>query len=304
MRQTSLNAVYQLAQKDDRIYFIGSDLGKGTLEQFKNEFPTRFLMEGVSEAHIIGMAAGIAMEGGVVFMNTIATFFARRGYEQIVLDLSLHNLPVRLISSGGGLVYAPLGPTHLAIEDIAVLRTVPNLTIIAPADATEMKRVIDGSINIPGPIYIRLGKGGDPIVTTDDTKFSIGKASIYGDGKDTLIITTGITLQIAIDALKMTDHSKCTILHYHTIKPFDHETLRNKATSAKKIISIEEGVLNGGLGSQVLESLCDARIMPVNGVSRIGISDKFPTRYGSQATQLADFGITAEELVKIINSGY
>ncbi len=122
MRETCLNMVYELAKQDERILFIGSDLGRGVLKEFKKDYPARFFMEGVSEANIIGMSAGLAMEGQIVYVNTIATFLTRRCYEQVAVDLCLHNVNVRLIASGGGLVYAPLGPTHLAIEDIAIFR--------------------------------------------------------------------------------------------------------------------------------------------------------------------------------------
>src|SRR5213592_860492 len=131
MRKTCLDMVYELARKDERIFFIGSDLGIGTLKQFKAEMPDRFLMEGVSEQSIVGVAAGLALEGKIVYVNTIATFLTRRCFEQVVLDLCLHDVKVRLIGHGGGLVYAPLGPTHLAIEDIAILRAIPNMTVIA-----------------------------------------------------------------------------------------------------------------------------------------------------------------------------
>ncbi len=156
MRQTCLNMVYELAKEDPRIFFIGSDLGLGTLGQFKNEMPERFFMEGVCEANIIGMAAGLALEGKIPYVNTIATFLTRRCFEQIVLDLCLHNVNVRLIGNGGGLVYAPLGPTHHAIEDLAILRVIPNMTVVAPADADEMRRLMPLSVNRRGPIYIRL----------------------------------------------------------------------------------------------------------------------------------------------------
>src|SRR6202166_382145 len=119
MRKACLDAVYELAKTDERIFFIGSDLGVGTLKQFKADMPARYFMEGVSEANLIGMAAGLALEGKIVYANTIATFITRRCFEQVALDLCLHNVRVRLIGNGGGLVYAPLGPTHLAIEDIA-----------------------------------------------------------------------------------------------------------------------------------------------------------------------------------------
>ena len=166
MRRTCLDMVYELAKVDPRIFFIGSDLGYGTLKEFREEIPERFFMEGVSEANVVGMAAGLAMEGKIPYVNTIATFITRRCFEQIVLDLCLHNVRVRLIGNGGGLVYAPLGPTHLATEDISIMRACPGMTIVAPADADEMRRLMPLTVEHDGPIYIRLAKGFDPIVNT------------------------------------------------------------------------------------------------------------------------------------------
>ncbi|SVE28994.1 uncharacterized protein METZ01_LOCUS481848, partial [marine metagenome] len=192
--------VHELAKKDPRVFFIGSDLGAGTLDEFKEEIPDRFFMEGISEANLIGMAAGLAFEGKIPYVNTIATFLTRRCFDQIAVDLCLHNLNVRLIANGGGMVYAPLGPTHMAIEDIAIMRSLPKMTVIAPADADEMRRLIPLTLEYPGPIYIRLGKGYDPIVTKDDVRFEIGKALPMRAGSDALIVTTGIALKTGIDA--------------------------------------------------------------------------------------------------------
>ena len=139
MRKTCLNTIYEIAKKDKKILFIGSDLGPGVLSDFKKNMPKRFFMEGVSEQSIIGLSAGLAMEGFKPYVNTIATFITRRCFEQLAIDLCLHNLPVKIIGNGGGLVYAPLGPTHQAIEDISILRSLPNMTIIAPCDAVEMR---------------------------------------------------------------------------------------------------------------------------------------------------------------------
>jgi transketolase len=175
MRKACLDSVYELAKQDDRIVFIGSDLGAGTLDEFKAEMPDRFFMEGISEAHVVGMAAGMALEGKIVYINTIATFLTRRCYEQVVLDCCLHKTKVRLIGSGGGLVYAPLGPTHQAVEDIAILRPLPGMTILAAADAGEMRRMMPHTVELPGPVYIRLGRGGDPIVTDPALPFRIGR---------------------------------------------------------------------------------------------------------------------------------
>src|SRR3989441_2144461 len=207
MRNTCLDMVYELAKKDQRIFFIGSDLGVGTLKQFKAEMPGRFLMEGVSEANVVGMAAGLALEGKIVYVNTIATFLTRRCFEQVVLDLCLHKANVRLIANGGGVVYAPLGPTHLAIDDLAIMRAVPNMTIVAPGDAEEMSRPMPETVEHRGPIYIRLGKGGDPIVSSPARPFTIGKAIQMTSGNDVLLVTTGITLKIGLEAAEALKHN-------------------------------------------------------------------------------------------------
>jgi len=184
MRQTCLNMVYDLAKRDKRVLFIGSDLSPGLLGDMKKEMPERWYMEGITEANVIGMAAGFAMEGYIPYVNTIATFITRRCYEQVAVDLCLHELPVRLIGNGGGYVYAPLGPTHQAIEDIAIMRALPNMTVTAVCDAEEMGRLMTASLDWPHPIYIRLGKGGDPVVSRPENGFAIGKAIPMGDGGD------------------------------------------------------------------------------------------------------------------------
>lgn len=299
MRKTSLDAVYELAKRDKRVVFIGSDLGIGTLKQFKAEMPERFFMEGVSEAHLVTMAAGLALEGKVVYINTIATFLTRRCYEQVCLDLSLHHTNVRLIGSGGGVVYAPLGPTHQAIEDIAIFRTLPRMTIVAPCDAEEMKRLMPQTLDWDGPMYIRLGKGGDAVVSRTELGFQIGKALLVREGSDALIVTTGITLQPALAAAALLEQSGISagVLHMHTVKPFDTEALLAQAARVPAILSIEEHTIIGGLGSAVAETLAEADFYTPKRFKRIGIPDVFPDKYGSQATLLARYGITAEGAV-------
>ena len=251
MRKTSLNKVYEHALKDERIVFIGSDLGAGTLDDFKRDIPERFFMEGVSEAHIVGMATGMAMDGKIVFVNTIATFLTRRCFEQLVNDACLHNVNVRLIGNGGGLVYAPLGPTHLATDDIAILRAIPNMTIVAPSDAEEMKRLIPQTIDWPGPVYIRLAKGGDAIVSRDDLPFEIGRAIEMRTGRDALLVTTGVTLQVALEAAARLEQDgiNAGILHMHTVKPLDEEALMARIPNVRAVVSVEEHSIIGGLGS-------------------------------------------------------
>jgi transketolase len=302
MRKTCLDMVYQLAKNDDRIFFIGSDLSFGTLKQFKEEMPDRFFMEGVSEANVIGMAVGLALEGKIPYVNTIATFITRRCFEQIVLDVCLHNASVRLIGNGGGLVYAPLGPTHLAIEDLAIMRALPNMTIVAPADADEMRRLMPLTVEHRGPIYIRLAKGYDPIVTTDDAPFEIGKAIPMRQGSDALILTTGITLRIALEAAANLSEAglEATILHVPTIKPLHTEAILGYAAEVPVIITIEEHSVIGGLGSAVAEIVMEANFNPAKRFKRIGIPDAFPNEYSSQNSLMARYDITAEMVVSVI----
>ncbi len=302
MRKQCLDAVYELAKRDRRIFFIGSDLGVGTLQNFKTEMPERFFMEGVSEANVVGMAAGLALEGKIVYVNTIATFLTRRCFEQIVLDLCLHNVRVRLIGNGGGMVYAPLGPTHLATDDIAILRSIPNMTIVAPADAAEMERLMPLTVEHPNPIYIRLGKGNEPILTPDDIPFQIGKAIPMRDGKDALILTTGVTLQAALEAEKALKEQgvSATVLHLPTVKPLDAAAILQAADQVSAIVTIEEHTVIGGLGSAVAELIAEANFDRPKRFKRIGIPDVFPSQYGSQQSLMALYGITSDRIASTV----
>jgi len=299
MRKTALECVHRLAQHDKRVLFIGSDLGHGVLEKMKNELPDQFFMEGVSEQYIIGMAAGLAMEGFIPYVNTIATFLTRRCYEQVAVDLCMHDLPVRLIANGGGGVYAPLGPTHLAVEDIAIMRALPNMAVVAPCDADEMNRLMMSTLEWPHPIYIRLARGGDPIVSKDDLGFELGKSIKMKTGADGLFVTTGVMTQLALETADILKAKGVDIgvLHVHTIKPFDASGIISAIENVKAVVTVEEHIVNGGLGSAVLESCSELRPELLPKISRIGIPDKFATEYGSQGSLLKHWGITADNLV-------
>ncbi len=296
MRKTCLEMVYQMALADERIIFIGSDLGEGTLAEFRKKRPKQFFMEGICEAGIIGMAAGMALEGKIVYVNTIASFLTRRVYEQIAIDLCHHNVPVRLIGNGGGLVYAPLGPTHTTIEDLAIMRSLPNMTIVAPADAGEMKRMMPKTVDLPGPLYIRLAKGYDPIVTPAKEPFEIGKPFLYGTGKDALIVSTGVMLQVTRET---SEHLKrqgidVSLLHVPTIKPFNAPDFRQLAQSFSVVITVEEHSISGGLGSIIAECLAEGtKHIPFK---RLGLPDSFPDHYGSQAELWGHYGLTPEQV--------
>ncbi len=299
MRETCLKMVHEMARTDERIFFVGSDLGVGVLKEFKKEMPSRFFMEGVSEANIIGMSAGLAMNGQIVYVNTIATFLTRRCYEQIAVDLCLHNVRVRLISSGGGLVYAPLGPTHLAIEDIAIMRALPNMTVLAPADALEMKRLMPATVDHPGPIYIRVAKGHDPIVTTDSGPFTIGQAVPMLPGEDALLLTTGVGLQVCLQAAAKLGEKgiRTSVLHLPTIKPLDTAAIHAAIANVPVFMTVEEHTLIGGLGSAVADYVCETDLLRTRRFKRIGIPDKFPDKYGDQNGLMKKYGISVDNIV-------
>ena len=295
MRKTCLNSVYKLACQDDRVVFIGSDLGAGTLSEFKQNMPERFFMEGISEANIIGMAAGLALEGKIVYVNTIASFLVRRAFEQLVLDLCLHNLKVRFIGNGGGFVYAPLGPTHQITEDLASLRAVPNLSILVPADAREMQHLMALTLDYPGPVYIRLAKGYDPIVTPD-IHYNIGDLVTIREGKQGIIFTTGICLQYALEAVEQL--SDVAIIHVPTIKPLDVAAIKQRIANIPVVCTIEEHSIVGGLGSAIAEIIAESG--QGKKFKRIGVNDQFADHYGSQKELLKRFDISSEAIVTFI----
>ena len=298
MRKTSLDMVYQLAKADPRIVFIGSDLGPGVLDGMKKEIPERFFMEGVSEQHVIGMAAGLALSGFIPYINTIATFLTRRCYEQVALDLCLQDLPVRLIASGGGGVYAPLGPTHLAVEDLAIMRALPNMAVCAPCDAQEMRRLMSASVEWPHPMYIRLAKGGDAVVSKADLGFQIGKAILMQEPRDGMFVTTGVMTQRALQAIDKlsAEGISCGLLHMHTIKPLDGEALRHWIPKVDAVVTVEEHTRIGGLGSAVLELCSDEMPEQTAKISRLGLPDRFSDQYGTQETLLTHWGLTVDAL--------
>src|SRR5229473_4076122 len=304
MRAACVDKIFELAKRDTRVVYIGSDLDEDITQRMKAEMPGRGFMEGISEQHLVGMSAGLAMEGMIPYFHTIATFITRRCYEQVAVDLCLHNLPVRLIGNGGGLVYAPLGPTHLAIEDIAIMRALPNMTVAAVSDADEMRRLMNQTLDWPGPIYIRLAKGGDPIISRADNGFEIGKAIPMRSeaGASVALISGGIMTSHALTAADLLSEQgfKSNVLHVHTIKPLDAEAIRRCARGARLVVTIEEHTIVGGLGSAVLDSLIDDIGCGAPAIKRLGIPDMFAQSYGTQNDLLETYGLLPEQISSTI----
>jgi len=306
VRQTCINMVHELAKQDSRVVFVGSDLSPGLLGAMKQEMPERHYMEGVMEANVIGMAAGMALEGYMPFVNTIATFITRRCYEQVALDLCLHDLPVRLIANGGGAVYAPLGPTHLAVEDIAIMRALPNMTVTAVSDAEEMKRLMRATLDWPHPIYIRLGKGGDPVISSEANGFAIGKAIVMRRAHSSghpLLISCGVMTARVLEAadLLASKGIETEVIHVHTIKPLDDALLLERIEKAGPIVTIEEHTHIGGLGSAVSDLLDDQEASSRPVVRKLAFKDSFSKNYGLQDDLLRISGLQPDQIAASVH---
>lgn len=296
------DALYQLAKTDKRIVFIivDQDIGLGHMEK---ELPGQYFMEGISEANTIGVASGLAADGMIPFVVNHASFGVRRGFEQIVLDACLQERPIRIIGMGGGVATAHLGPTHTTLEDIAIMRALPEMTVIAPCDAAEMKRLTPQLVDWPKSIYLRLGRYGKPIVSSENDGTKIGKAVMIHQGEKpdggVLLLTTGVMTACGVAVAKdlKNDGVSCSVLHLHTIKPIDAEAIVAHARSARLIVTLEDHLLAGGFGSACLEALMDtANPKELPRVVRMGFPDKFIHEYGSQDHLLKTMGLDAAQV--------
>ena len=297
MRQKALSTVYELAKKDPRIVFIGSDLGAGTLKEMKEELPQQFFMEGISEQHVVGFAAGLAQEGFIPFINTIGTFLTRRAFEQVTIDIGLHNLPVRLLSSGGGMVYAPLGPTHTAIDDFSLMLNVPNMKVFAPADALEMENLLRTLVNDLSPHYIRFGKGGEDIVTNELLEFQMKPKVFGGHNSKVIIFTTGIMLQHCIIAREILSKKGVTVTIFHCpyLNDLSLESIAAIMESASIVLCVEEHVPRGGLFTQLIHECVKFKV-PTSNLHQASLPGFFSHNYGSQVDHLEFNGLTGPKI--------
>jgi transketolase len=282
MRKTALSVIETLMEQNESIVFIGSDLGAGTMVNAKLRFPSRVFMEGISEQHIVGFAAGLALEGFIPFVHTIGTFLTRRALEQIIVDVALQNLPVKLVASGGGMVYAPLGPTHQSIDDFAIMGAIPNMVISAPADPKEMSDVIQIISNQSGPAYIRVAKGGEPNITTDLEKLQFSKIRPIIPGSSIAVITTGVMLHECLTAFENLSslESMPALFHVPFIQPIDDFSIRAISEKFQSILIVEEHLPNGGLFSKIAEILIKGKSH--SQVSQLSLKNDYASNYGTQ----------------------
>lgn len=279
MRSIAINEIYNLSKKNKKVIFIGSDLGPDTLKNFREKYPKRYFMEGVTESHIIGMAAGLASDGWQPFINTIGTFLTRRCFEQIVVDLGMHNLPVKLMGNGSGLVYAPLGHTHISTDDFGLFNNIPNMYVFSPCDENEMKSLMLQSLQIKSPCYFRLTKDGYPIITKKKVKVGEPSFIIREKNSRKLVISNGIITHNALAAIKSIKQ-KIDLLHFNTVQPINFKKLYKMIKNYEKIFVFEEHYFNTGMGAQISLNL---KNMDFNvPIYVYGLPLKFFDEYGSQ----------------------
>lgn len=291
MRTTFVNTLKELARKDDRIFLLTADMGYSVFESFRNEFPDRFLNTGIAEQNTIGVAAGLAMSGKIVYVYSIIPFVTMRCFEQIRLDLAYNNTNVKLVGVGAGFTYGPFGASHHAIEDIAIMRSIPNMTVLCPGDPIETEQLVLRSYETYGPMYIRLGKNGESKIHPDGTTIQIGKAVHVTNGDDLILITTSNTLETAkkwVDEWKE-EGIRVNLVSMPTIKPFDKITTLELINRNVPIITFEEHNIIGGLGSAVSEIIAESGKNAI--FRRIGIPDNFSHYVGSHKFQKEKFGL-------------
>lgn len=292
MRTAFFKSLLEIAEHDPRVYLVVGDLGFGVVEPFAKKLPQQFLNPGVAEQNMTGVAAGIAMTGKIVFTYSIGNFPTLRCLEQIRNDICYHNANVKVVTVGGGFSYGALGMTHHATEDLAILRALPNLTVVAPGDPVETREAVRALVVHPGPAYLRLGRAGENTVHSAAIDFRLGRAIRVRHGSDLTLISTGGMLETAVQAA--TELARrgiaARVLSMHTLKPLDTAAVFAAAQETAAVITVEEHSVLGGLGGAVAEVLAESCI-PV-AFRRIGLPSEFAKAVGSQEYLRDLYGLT------------
>ena len=300
MRDAFIKGLSTLAEADERVVLLTGDLGFKIFDDFARRFPGRFVNAGVAEPNLIGVAAGLALDGFRPFAYSIAPFATLRCFEQIRNDICHHNLPVTVVGVGGGYSYGTNGPTHHALEDIGAMRTLPNMTVLCPGDPVEAELSVRAIGSHAGPVYLRLGRAGDPVVHQDPPDFRIGRAITIQQGTDCTLISTGGILPVVVEAShRLREHSvRARVVSMHTVKPLDSATLEECCTGGAPVFTIEEHGPAGGLGSALGEWLV-ARQIPCRLIS-ITTREQFAHRSGSQSFLRAEEGLSGQQIAERI----
>ena len=304
MRNTFARTFHEAAQMDSRLCVVVADISPaGAMDQFRKQFPDRFINTGVAEQIMIGMCAGMSMRGLKPFAYTIATFALYRPFEFIRDDLCYQNLPVTVVGIGGGVTYSTLGGTHHTMEDVAIASAIPNMRVIAPCDPEETRAATQWCVaQEEGPVYLRLGKAGEPIITQNAKPFIFGKVRLLRDGRDACILGYGPILKLGVDAAVALEKRgiSVAVASVHTLKPLDREGITSLLNRFPKVVVIEEMVPQGGLGNAVKalawESGARCRI------DCLSLRDEFIHVYGKHEEVLQAHGMSLDRVIQLVST--
>ncbi|RDI48160.1 transketolase family protein [Aquicella lusitana] len=302
MRNAFADEITQLARLDKRVVLLSGDIGNKLFDDFKQVDPQRFYNCGIAEANMMGVAAGMALSGFRPIIYTITPFTTTRCFEQIRVDVCYHEAPVIIVGTGSGLSYTELGPTHHSLEDMAILRTLPGMCVMAPGDATELRLALRAALQQNHPVYIRIGKKGEPDIHAHRTQLNIGKVFIVREGTEIGILSAGTIITEVIKAADLLKEKgiSAEVVSSHTIKPLDDAYLKSAAKRFKLLVTVEEHGLIGGLGGAVAE--WSARENTKVPHLSIGTPDEFMHETGSQAYARKKYGLVADAIAERVIS--
>ncbi|MDQ6631827.1 MAG: transketolase [Verrucomicrobiota bacterium] len=303
MRNAFAKQITALAQQDERVVLLSGDIGNRLFDEMKAKCPGRFFNCGVAEANMIGVAAGMALSELRPVCYTITPFITYRCMEQIRVDVCYHHVPVIIVGTGSGLSYASLGATHHSCEEMGMLRLLPGLIVLAPADEWEVRAALKAALQQPHPVYIRIGKKGEPIVHQAEPSFTIGKAIPIRDGTEACVLSAGTMLSVALQAAELLSQNNIStkVVSFHTIKPLDQELLHEIFSKFNIVATIEEHSILGGLGGSVAEWLSDHPESRAK-LIRFGTRDEFLHETCEQEQAREHFGLTASAIAEKVKS--
>ncbi|MDF2942313.1 MAG: transketolase subunit [Herbinix sp.] len=292
------NTLVELGKEDKRIVVLDADLGGSTMGKlFEVAYPERHFEMGIAEANMTSVAAGLAQTGKIPFTNSFAVFAGGRAYDQIRQTIATGKLNVKICGSSSGMSDFGDGATHQAVEDIAIMRAIPNMTVICPADANETVQAVKAVIDMSGPCYIRLNRNDYENVTTEDKPFEIGVPSVLKEGSDIVVFATGIMVGKALEAAaKLNDKVSVKVVNVSTIKPLNKEVVISLVKGCKAIVTVEEHSIVGGLGSAISEVLCKE----CKPIEFVGVNDTFGSSAHNYDDVLNYYGLTKDNIVKAI----
>jgi len=301
MRNAFARELTRLAAQDERVVLLMGDIGNRLFDDFKARFPERFFNCGVAEANMMSTAAGLALCGLRPVVYTIVPFVTTRCLEQIRVDVCYHHAPVVIAGVGGGLSYASLGATHQACEDIGMLRVLPGIKIVCPGDATEVRLGLQHALAQDDPVYLRLGKKGEPAVHREEPPFEIGRGIVLRAGTEVTLLSTGNLLPTAVAVADRLQAEKLSVrlVSFHTVKPLDESLLRESFGGGRLVVTLEEHSVLGGLGGAVAEWLSEQAPLPAR-LLRIGTPDRFLHDNGNQSYARQRLGLDVESVTRRI----